>query len=269
MKTNKLKLLSTALLLSFSLSACQENTNSNTSASTVSNTKTSETQKAVYQVYSEQNYIPFIMHDGKGTVTGFEHDLLQAIAEKENIEFKFVAHTWEDLFNVLQNKKADVITSGITITEERKQTMDFIEPHLETETVILTKDNAIQSFNDMKGKKVSVQEGTLQGSIAEKHQHGQGEILLDKTNWSSIKRLLNKEADIVLGDKVVMNYYQAQYANEKFIVVKNKSSEKELLAFAVHKDNIDLKNKLNNGLKKIKEDGTYKTIHNKWFGANE
>lgn len=219
-----------------------------------------------YRVFSEASYVPFIMHDGNNKVSGFEYDLLNAIAQKQGFTLTFTAHTWEDLFPTLARGESDILTSGISITEERQKIMDFTDSHLETETALLTKNEKIQQFADMAGKKISIQTGTTQDKLAEQHQRGNGSIEKEETTWRTIQAVLKNEADASLGDLAVMNYYVKQYPDQKIRVVRDPKAQKEQLAFAVKKDNVELKNKLNQGLKQIKDDGTYQKIHDKWFG---
>lgn len=219
-----------------------------------------------YRVFSEQNYVPFIMHDGNNKVSGFEYDLLNAIAQKQGFKLTFTAHTWEDLFPTLARGEADIITSGLTITEERQKNMDFTDSHLETETTLLTKNEKIHQFADMMGKRIGIQNGTIQTQLAEQYQKGNGEIEKYDTPWLTVNAVLKNEVDATLGDLAVMNYYVKQYPDQKIRVVRDPKAQKEQLAFAVKKDNAELKNKLNQGLKQIKDDGTYQKIHDKWFG---
>lgn len=262
-KTNVFKKLAMIGLLS-GLVACSETAN-NTSSSTASSVDNS-TEK-VYRVFSEQNYIPFIMHDGGRKVSGFEYDVLMAIADKQGIKIEFVAHTWDDLFNSLKRGDSDILAAGLTITNERKKEMDFTDPHLETETVVLIKNSNIKTMNDLKGKSVTVQSGTLQDEIALSYGVNPDKLKATSTSWLAIKDVMLGNSEVTLGDKVVMEYYQHQYPKEQFSIIKNPNATKEQLGFAIQKNNQELRHNLNVGLAKIKEDGTYQSIHKKWFGS--
>lgn len=219
-----------------------------------------------YRVFSEHSYIPFIMHDNQGGVSGFEYELLKEIAQREQLNLTFTPHTWEDLFATLTRNEADIVVSGLTITEERKQSMDFTDSHLETESVLLTKNPQILSFKDMAGKNITLQSGTTQKELVQKFQKGVGEIQSYNTTWLTVNDILINRADAAMGDSSVMNYYLKQYPKYALRIVADVNTPKEQLAFAIQKGNEELKGQLNLGLKKIKADGTYQKIHDKWFG---
>lgn len=244
------------------LVACSDN-------STVSESKEIQSQpseQTTYRVYGEQNYVPFIMHTTATQISGFEYDLLQAIAKKQNFQLTFTAHTWDDLFATLERGDADILGSALTITPERQKSMDFTQSYLETEPVLLTKNKQIRYFGDMIGRSVTVQKGTIHQQLVEQVQKGNGELFRTETMWLAVNDVLRNQADATLGDSAVLNYYVKQYPNENLMIIKDMNATKEQLGFAVKKGNQALLNELNQGLAKIKTDGTYEQIYQKWFG---
>ncbi|QMT30781.1 substrate-binding periplasmic protein [Alysiella filiformis] len=251
-----------AILTACFLMACGESAPQQSTAAASSPSD----NKPVYRVYSEQNYVPFIMHAMGQEPSGFEYDLLQAIGAKQGVKFTYTAHVWEDLFASLNRNDSDIISAGLTVTEERKKDMDFTDPHLESSPVILTKNKQIQSFADIAGKKVSIQSGTTHQQLVEQFQKGNGNIIKRDTAWLIVNEVMKNETDAAMLDSAVAQYYVKQYPNENLIVVADKSIAKEPLAFALKKGNQALKEQLNQGLAKIKADGTYDKIQQKWFG---
>ena len=83
----------------------------------------------VYVVGTDAAYAPFESQNEKGEIVGFDIDVVTAIAQKANISVKFVNTPWEGIFNALNQGDRDLLVSSITITDERKQTMDFTEPY--------------------------------------------------------------------------------------------------------------------------------------------
>lgn len=255
-----LLILATSL---FMLNACNNET---TAPQTTETTPPAASNQPTYRVYGEQNYLPFILQTSATDVSGFEYDVLMEIAKRQGFHLTFTPYTWEGLFDTLEKGQADIVSSGITITDERKQKMLFTDPHFETETVLLThKDKPdMKKFTDMKGKKIAVQKNTLQGNIVE--QYGGTPIALE-TSWLAVKHTMTKQSDASLGDYGLFKYLSKNYEAEGLVVVQDPSSTKEQLGFGVKKDNTALQAKLNQGLQQIKTDGTYERIYQKWFGG--
>lgn len=253
--------LSTCLLMS----ACGKTEVSDNNPAATSAPQAS--QQPVYRVLTEQSYPPFIMHMGIDKVEGFEYDLLTEIAKRQGFEVKFSPYTWQGLFDTLDKGEADIVSSGITVTEERKQKMSFSDPYFETETVLLLSKNSgnLQKFIDMRGKRIGVKAGTFQEAMVT--QHG-GESIYADSSWLSVKSTIGKQTAATLGDFGVLSYFANKYPEEQLKVVKDPTSEKEQLAFVVKKDNVALQNKLNLGLKQLKTDGTYQQLYQKWFGSS-
>ena len=83
----------------------------------------------VYVVGTDAAYAPFESQNEKGEIVGLTIDVVNAAAKKAGIEVKFVNTPWEGIFNALAQGDRDMIASSVTITDERKQTMDRSEEH--------------------------------------------------------------------------------------------------------------------------------------------
>ncbi len=134
----------------------------------------------VYAVGTDAAYAPFESQNEKGEIVGFTIDVVNAAAAKAGIQVKFVNTPWEGIFNALAQGDRDMIASSVTITDERKQTMDFSNPYFDAVQLIAVKDNSkIAKFGDLKKAKVGVQTGTTGDEAVTK--------LLGKTS-TNIKR---------------------------------------------------------------------------------
>ncbi|HSQ72622.1 MAG TPA: transporter substrate-binding domain-containing protein, partial [Rubrivivax sp.] len=115
----------------------------------------------VVVVGTDAAYAPFESQNEKGEIVGFDIEIVQAIAAKAGFEVKFVNTPWEGIFNALGQGDRDMVVSSVTITEERKQTMDFSDPYFDAQQLIAVKENSkIAKFTDLKELKVGVQTGT-------------------------------------------------------------------------------------------------------------
>jgi polar amino acid transport system substrate-binding protein len=222
----------------------------------------------VYAVGTDAAYAPFESQNEKGEIVGFTVDVLNAVAAKAGIEIKFVNTPWEGIFNALGQGDRDLLASSITITDERKQTMDFTDPYFDAVQLIAVKANSkISKFADLKKAKVGVQTGTTGDEAVTK--------LLGKTSTNikrfestplALKELEAGGVDAVVADNGVVVNYVANNPGGKFKTVSDKSFAPEQYGFAVKKGNSELLDKLNQGIAAIKADGTYDTIYAKYFG---
>jgi polar amino acid transport system substrate-binding protein len=223
----------------------------------------------VVMVGTDAAYAPFESQNEKGEIVGFTVDVVKAVAAKAGIEVKFVNTPWEGIFNALTQGDRDMIASSVTITDERKQTMDFSQPYFDAQQLIAVKDNSkIAKFADLKKVKVGVQTGTTGDEAVTK--------LLGKTSTAikryestplALKELEAGGVDAVVADNGVVIHYVANNPGGKFRTVSDPEFVPEQYGFAVKKGNAELLGKLNQGIAAIKADGSYDTIYKKYFGT--
>lgn len=223
----------------------------------------------VYVVGTDAAYAPFESQNEKGEIVGFSMDTLNAIAQKAGIQIKYVNTPWEGIFNSLQQGDRDLLISSITITDERRQTMDFSNPYFDAQQLIAVKgDSKVAKFDDLKKLKVGVQTGTTGDEVVTK--------LLGKTSTNvkrfestplALKELESGGVDAVVADNGVVIHYVANNAGSKFKTVADASFTPEQYGIAVKKGNAELLEKINKGLADIKADGTYDKIYAQYFGA--
>lgn len=230
---------------------------------------TSAAALPVYRVLTEHSYPPFIMHTDNGEVSGFEYDLLEAIAANQGFKLHYSAHPWQGLFKTLEENRADIISAGITITDERKKQMDFSDPYFETESVLLANKNTLptlKGLTNLNGAKVAVKAGTSQNEILLKSG---AEVIYTDTTWLTVASALKGKSDAAIGDLGVMSYYAQRYHHDGLHLIRDTGAAKEQLGFGMKKDHLALQNKINAGLKQIRQNGTYQKIYEKWFGQAE
>jgi len=222
----------------------------------------------VYVVGTDAAYAPFESQNEKGDIVGFDIEVVQAIAAKAGFEVKFVNTPWEGIFNALGQGDRDMVVSAVTITEERKQTMDFSNPYFDAQQLIAVKETSkVARFADLKKLKVGVQTGTTGDEAVSK--------LLGKTSTNikrfestplALKELESGGVDAVVADNGVVIHYVANNPGGKFKTVADAEFVPEQYGIALKKGNSELLEKVNQGLAAIKADGTYDKIYAKYFG---
>jgi len=234
---------------------------------TACSNSTSSNSGKVYVVGTDAAYPPFEKQEG-GKIVGFDIEVVEAVAKEAGINIE-VKHTgWDPLFEGINNGTVDVGISAITINDERKKTYDFTDPYFEaTQLIMVPKDSPITTLQELKGKKIGVQTATT-GELVVQEAFGktyEGIKGYDDTP-SAVDDLVLGRVDAVVADNAVLLEYLKILNNDKFKVVKDPNFAPEFYGMMVKKGNTELLNKLNAGLKKIKENGKYDEIFKKYFG---
>lgn len=223
----------------------------------------------VYVVGTDAAYAPFESQNEKGEIVGFDIDVVKAVAQKAGMEVKFVNTPWEGIFNTLAQGDRDFLVSAITITDERKQTMDFSSPYFDAQQLMaVKKDSKIAKFDDLKKLKVGVQNGTTGDEVVTKLQGKDStNIKRFESTPLALKELEAGGVDAVVADNGVVVHYVANNPASNFKTLADSSFAAEQYGLAVKKGNTELLAKLNKGLADIKSDGTYNTIYTSYFGT--
>jgi polar amino acid transport system substrate-binding protein len=223
----------------------------------------------VYVVGTDAAYAPFESQNEKGEIVGFDIDVVRAAAAKAGVEVKFVNTPWEGIFNTLQQGDRDMIVSAVTITDERKQTMDFSDPYFDAAQLIAVKETSmVAKFADLKKLKVGVQTGTT-GDEAVTKLLGKASTNVKRFESTplALKELEAGGVDAVVADNGVIAHYVANNPGGKFKTVSDTEFVPEQYGIAFKKGNTELLGKMNQGLAAITADGSYAEIYAKYFGA--
>ena len=220
-------------------------------------------------VGTDAAYAPFESENSDKTVSGFDIDVLKAIAEKAGLKLRFINTPWEGLFNQLASGDRDILVSAITITDERKKVMDFSDPYFEAAQLIAVPvKSTVTKMEDLKKLKIGVQTGTTGDEIVGN--------LVGKSNSNikrfegtplALKELENGGVDAVVADNGVIVNFQKNNPSA-FKVVTDTTFKKEHYGIAVKTGNAELLKKINAGLAAIKADGTYEKIYQGYFSVS-
>jgi ABC-type amino acid transport substrate-binding protein len=212
-------------------------------------------------VGSDIPYPPF--EQGKpGNYTGFDIELMEAIGEKIGRTPEFTDTSFETIFRDVAQGKFEAVISAATITEEREKAVDFSNPYYLSEQAVLVKEGSdIKSLEDLDGKTVAAQQGTTGLELA-KEELGDSEIRPYPEGPDAVNALKSGTVEGVIIDAPV-----AQNAVEKSggVEIAEKVPTEETYGIAVAQGETELLEEINKGLEEVLEDGTYKTIYEKWF----
>ena len=223
----------------------------------------------VLRVGTNADFAPFEFQDADGKdYQGFDMDLIRAIGKEMGYDVEIQNLGFDGLIPALQGKNIDAIISGMSINDERKQNVLFSDPYYQSGLTMVVRDNetAIKSFQDLKGKKVAVQIGTTSADEVKKIDGV--EIKELNTPADCFMELKAGGVDAVVNDRPVNDYYITKNSAQGVKALEEKLTAEDY-GIAIGKDNADLQQKINDALKKLKENGEYDKIFAKWFGEKK
>lgn len=271
-------LLSVALMVSLGLVGCNkepekkpETTTTESPAPTTANAPATASSlpatAPTYKVGVEGSGQPFTFKDETGKLTGFDVELLQAIGEKQGFKIETLADDWATVFKRLDDDSRDIIASGVTITPERQQSMDFSDSYMDSYTAFAFKDPTIKSYDDLKSKKIGVQKGSDYAEFFKKHVTNPDQVKEYPTTFLAYQAMTKGEVDAVADDVNMLNSQNVRLKAKDIQTLPVPNVKSDKFAFAIKKGRADLAQKVNAGLAQVKADGTYDKLYQKWFGV--
>ncbi len=221
----------------------------------------------VVKVGTNAEYQPFEFVDENGNIVGFDIDIVNAIAERAGFKPEFINTKWDGIFVALANGEFDAVASSVTITDERKKSIDFSEPYFNAgQAIATTADNtAITGPESLtEGVKVGVQLGTT-GDIW-LTENTKADVQRFDENPLAVQALASGDIDAVVGDSPTLADILKQNPELKLKIVGEPFTD-EFYGIAIHQGLTDLKASIDKGLAEIKADGTYDAIYAKYFGT--
>ena len=247
------KIISIMLLTMLFVIACGEKKESATSGNE---------KGQVIKVGLESTYPPFEYKED-GQLKGFDIDLMNELGKALGFQVKFIEQPFDGLIPALKSGKIDLVAAGMSATEERKKSVDFSDTYYKSPQIYLRKkgNDVVSTKESLDGKNIGVQLGTIQETTA-KQIKGAKVV----PNESTVTLLMNLDAgklDTVILDGIVASEYIKKYTNiESFI---EEPSEGNGMGIAANKGKkTELLEKINAELKKMKEDGRYKALLDKY-----
>jgi len=212
-------------------------------------------------VGSDIPYPPF-EQGKKGSYTGFDVELMGAIGKEIGREPEFIDSSFETIFRDVAQGKFEAVMSAATITPEREKVVLFSNPYYLSEQAILVKEGSdIKGLADLKGKVVAAQQGTT-GLELGKEKAEASELRPYPEGPDADNALKAGTVEAVIIDAPVAKQQAEELGG---IEIVEKVPTDETYGIAVSKENTELVEQLNEGLKKAIEDGTYAKVYEKWF----
>ena len=223
------------------------------------------------KIGTEGAYPPFNNLTSDGQLVGFDIDIAKALCEEMKAECEFIAQDWDGIIPALQAKKFDAIIASMSITEERKQKVDFTHKYYNTPPAIaVPKDSAIAGVTpeDLKGHSLGSQASTTHFNYAEA-AYKDSEVKSYPTAQEYQLDIANGRVEAVMDDIMVINGWleTPEGACCKLLgtVTPDPKIHGEGAGIAVRKGETELADKFNAAIDAIRANGKYKEINDKYF----
>lgn len=217
-------------------------------------------------IATDATWPPMEMVDENKQIVGFDIDLMNAAAKAGGFTIEFKNTAWDGIFAGLESNQYDAVMSSVTITDERKATMDFSVPYINAGQILVvqTSSTGVQTLTQLAGKTVGAQIGTTGAFEVEKfpgvtlRTYDEIGLAFEDLNNGRISAVV---ADTpVAADFALMN---PNYAGKLKIV--GQPFTDEYYGVAVKKGNTAVLDLVNKGLNAVLNTDTYKQIEDKWL----
>jgi len=282
----KVLAITMAALMAASLTACGGGAKETTAAATTAEEKAEDTTAAESKdetsaeaaetgaakeaaggrliMATNAEFPPYEYHDGDAIV-GIDAEIAKAIADELGMELEIEDIAFDSIIPEIVSGKADMGLAGMTVTEDRMQSVDFSDTYAKaSQKIIVTEDSEIASPDDLKGVIVGVQLGTTgdiyvsdleaDGTTVERYSKG----------FEAVQALSQGKIDAVVIDGEPAKTFVAETEGLKIL---EESFTDEEYAIAVKKGNTELLEKINGALKTLKDNGTLDEIVAKYIKA--
>jgi len=214
---------------------------------------------------TEGAYAPWNFLDDSGKPAGYDVDLGNELCKRAGLECTWVANEWDTIIPNLVAGNYDAIMAAMSITAERRQTIDFSEAYYPPDpSRFVTNAGENFDFSALKGAKIGAQSGTIQASYAEQTYKADNTIKSYSTADQAMADLAGGNLDIVLADGAYLDPIVAA-SNGAIVFAGPEVSIGEGYGIGLRKGDTELKDKLNAALEAAKADGTVDTLIAKWF----
>jgi arginine/ornithine transport system substrate-binding protein len=233
----------------------------------------------VVRIGVEGAYPPFSWVTPSGELKGFDIDIAKALVAAMGAEIKLVPQDWDGIIPALLARKYDAIIASMSITEERKKKVAFTNKYYNTPAKFICKKGSMKEFTKAQvaqataGKKIAVQRATIHDNFIT-DKGGAGAIVKRYgTQDDAYLDLVAGRVDMLIADSVAIDDgFLKKPEGQDFQFIGPDFTEKKYFGegagIAIRKQNKDLVKLFNQAIAKIRQDGTYKKIQDKYFDYN-
>ena len=253
-----------AAVLCFAFTACGSESGSTDEGAVTT------VEEGVLHMATNAAFPPYEMTDDNGGFEGIDIEIAQAIADKLGLELVVDDMDFSSVITSVQGGKSDIAMAGLTVTEERKENVDFTDSYAQgIQVVIVPEGSDIKTVDDLANDKmIGTQEATTGyiycSDTVENGGYGEDHVIAYTNGATAIQALLAGKVDAVVIDN---NPAKAFVAANEGLKILDTEYVPEDYAIGVSKDNPALLEAVNAALKELIEDGTVQSIIDKYITA--
>ena len=216
-------------------------------------------------VAHDTNFKPFEFKDETGKYTGFDIELWENIAQRAGLEYTFQPMDFNGIIPGLQTGNLDAAIAAMTISPQRLEVVDMSDPYYDTGIMLIVRSEDAGTYTkleDLEGKVIATKTGTSSADYLRTTFTKAGEVKLFPNNDGMYLEVLGKGADAAFFDESVVRDFAK--ASGGALTVVGPLYEGQSYGIGFPKGSA-LVQKVNDALKAMKDDGTYKALYIKWF----
>ena len=227
-------------------------------------------QKGEFVLGLDDSFPPMGYRDENGDIVGFDIDAAREVCKRLGVELKVQPIDWAAKEQEIATGNIDCIWNGFTKTPERLKVLSFSHPYVKNAQVVVVRgDSAINTLEDLSGKKVGLQAGSSAEAAVQDTpglEASLKEIVPFKENLTALMDLEIGGVDAVVLDLLVANDNIKRMGKDFRILDETLTEEEYAIGF--RKADLALVEAVDNALLEMAEDGTLAEIAEKWFGAD-
>ena len=231
-----------------------------------------ENNENTFVFFFFDSFPPMGFRNENNELVGFDVDLAREVCNKLGMKLKVQTISWAAKEQELDSGNIDCIWNGFGYTEERNEAMTLSEPYIKDESIFFVRnDSEYTSQEDLKGKKIGVQSGSVQERRLNEDEFGQeiDEIIGYTDYLTALMDLETGNVDAVYMSRITGSYIMnSQNKDFRTFDAEGIGEESKGMVIAFKKGNTELKDKVENAIAELKAEGKVKEISEKWFGED-
>ncbi|OLO39165.1 ABC transporter [Alkalihalophilus pseudofirmus] len=221
-------------------------------------------------VGTQGTYAPITYYDDNNELTGFDVELVRELGERLGLEVEFSTMDFDGILPALRNGQIDIAANDFSITEERKETFDFVIPHKYSYGSIIVRTEDVDNFesaHDLEGVKVAL--GSLTSNYAMFADNiGADGVAYDGGVEAILRDIINGNRDAYLNDRLVLHRTLKGFDDDRLAVAEQVKYHATESAIIMLKGNTSLKERLDEVMQELLEDGTVARISEEFLGED-
>ena len=232
--------------------------------------KDNNLDEKVLVVGLDDSFPPMGFRNDDNEIVGFDIDLAKAVGEEIGMQVKFQPISWAEKEQEIDSGKIDRIWNGFAYTEERAEIMTLSDVYIKGEMYFILKNGSkIKSQDELNGKRIGVQNGSVQQTDLENSELGKKVEILGYGDFLTAFMDLDAGGiDAVYCSSITGNYLITSLGKDYKTIPSNNISKASGSVIAFKKGNDELKNKIQQAFKKLLKEGKLDSISTKWFGTD-